>query len=70
MMHPSSLLLLKVSPLAQFHKVNFILVHSKQQTTKKEKKRARTKENCTKFSTSEREREREREDEDEEEEKR
>jgi protein subunit release factor B len=37
------------------------LVHSKQQTTKKEKKRARTKENCTKFSISERERERENE---------
>ena len=47
---PSSVL----SPLVKFHKVNF-LVHSTKQTTKKEKKS--TKENCTKFSISERERE-------------
>ena len=39
----------KVSPLARFHKVNFMywfIKKQKQQTTKKEKKRARTKRNC------------------------
>ena len=79
-MHPSSLFCVvkkKVSPLAHdFTKSTFLIgSHSKKnnrQTTKKEKKRARTpKETADKiFYISEREREREREDEDEEEDKR
>ena len=68
----SSVVKKKVSPLARFHKVNFFIgsFKKKQQTTKKEKKRARTpKETADKiFYIREREREREREDEDEEEE--
>jgi len=70
----SSVVKKKVSPLARFHKVNFFIgsFKKKQQTTKKEKKRARTpKETADKiFYIREREREREREDEDEEEDKR
>ena len=63
-MHPSSLLLLKVSPLAQFHKVNFFIGSFKTTDNKKrEKKSTHQRKLHQIFYIRERERERERENE-------
>ena len=67
-MHPSPSLL-KVSPLAQFHKVNFFIGSFKTTDNKKREKKSTHQRKLHKIFYI-REREREREDEDEEEDKR